>query len=139
MTITKYTTKIKKTKRYSEQSIDYDICLDCWHFKPHLKTYFKLKTTEAVVQRACNFIKKETLAQVFSYEFCEIPKNTFLYRTAPVTASETNFHWVFVEQRTKQKEKREEWWEEAKLFTRYSLFITFYSLLVTFYSLLIAF
>ena len=26
---------------------------------------------------ACNFIKKETLAQVFSYEFCEISKNTF--------------------------------------------------------------
>ena len=26
--------------------------------------------------KACNFIKKETLAQVFSYEFCEISKNT---------------------------------------------------------------
>ena len=25
----------------------------------------------------CSFIKKETLAQVFSYEFCEISKNTF--------------------------------------------------------------
>ena len=25
---------------------------------------------------ACNFIKKGTLAQVFSYEFCEIFKNT---------------------------------------------------------------
>ena len=35
---------------------------------------------------ACNFIKKETLARVFSCEFCEISKNTFftehLYRTA---------------------------------------------------------
>ena len=27
---------------------------------------------------ACNFIKKETLAQVFSCEFCEIFKNIFL-------------------------------------------------------------
>ena len=27
--------------------------------------------------RTCNFIKKETLAQVFSCEFCEIFKNTF--------------------------------------------------------------
>ena len=26
---------------------------------------------------ACNFIKKETLAQVFSCEFCEISKTTF--------------------------------------------------------------
>ena len=29
---------------------------------------------------ACNFIKKETVAQVFSCEFCEIYKNTFYYR-----------------------------------------------------------
>ena len=33
---------------------------------------------------ACNFIKKETLAQVFSYEFCEISQSTFFYRTPPV-------------------------------------------------------
>ena len=37
---------------------------------------------------ACNFIKKETLAQVFSCEFCEISKNTFFYRKPPVAASE---------------------------------------------------
>ena len=33
---------------------------------------------------ACNFIKKEALAQVFSCEFCKISKNTFSYRTPPV-------------------------------------------------------
>ena len=27
--------------------------------------------------QACNFIKKETLEQVFSCEFCEIPRNIF--------------------------------------------------------------
>ena len=32
-------------------------------------------------------IKKETVAQVFSYIFCEISKNTFSYRTPPVAAS----------------------------------------------------
>ena len=37
---------------------------------------------------ACNFIKKETLAQVFSCEFSEISKNTFCYRTPLVAASE---------------------------------------------------
>ena len=37
---------------------------------------------------AYNFIKKETLAQVFSCEFCEISKNTFFYRTPPVAASQ---------------------------------------------------
>ena len=30
---------------------------------------------------ACNFIKKETVAQMFSCAFCEIFKNTFSYRT----------------------------------------------------------
>ena len=38
--------------------------------------------------QACIFIKKETLAQVFSYEFCEISKNAFSYRTPSVAASE---------------------------------------------------
>ena len=33
------------------------------------------------------FIKKETLAQVFSSEFYEISNNTFFYRTLPVAAS----------------------------------------------------
>ena len=37
--------------------------------------------------QACNFIKKENLAQVFFCEFCEISKNTLSYRTPPVTAS----------------------------------------------------
>ena len=36
---------------------------------------------------ACNFIKKETLGQVFPYEFCEISKNTFSCKTPPVVAS----------------------------------------------------
>ena len=31
-----------------------------------------------IKSQACNFIKKESLTQVFSYEFCEIFKNTFL-------------------------------------------------------------
>ena len=39
------------------------------------------------VAGAWNVIKKETLAQVFSCEFCEISKNTFSYRTPPVAAS----------------------------------------------------
>ena len=38
---------------------------------------------------AYNFIKKLTLTQVFSYEFCEIFKNTFFDRTPLVTASKS--------------------------------------------------
>ena len=36
---------------------------------------------------ACNFIKKETLVQIFSCEFCEISKKNFSYRTPPVAVS----------------------------------------------------
>ena len=37
--------------------------------------------------QSCNFIKKQTLAQVFSCEFCEIFENTYFYRTPLVAAS----------------------------------------------------
>ena len=40
------------------------------------------------LQAAYNFIKKEGLAQVFSCEFCEIPKNTFSTEHLTATASE---------------------------------------------------
>ena len=36
--------------------------------------------------QACNFIKKETRVQVFSREFCEISKNTFLTKHLWATA-----------------------------------------------------
>ena len=36
---------------------------------------------EAVLPEACNFIKKETIALLFSCEFCKIFKNTFLQNT----------------------------------------------------------
>ena len=35
------------------------------------------------VAGACNFVKKETLVQVFSCEFCEISKKSFSNRTPP--------------------------------------------------------
>ena len=38
---------------------------------------------------SCNFIKKETLAQLFSCEFCEISKNNFLTEHLRTTASVT--------------------------------------------------
>ena len=41
---------------------------------------------------ACNFIKKETLVQLFSCEFCEISKNTFYHRTPLVAASVLNIY-----------------------------------------------
>ena len=42
----------------------------------------------------CNFIKKETLTQVFSYEFCEIFKNTIFIEQPWATPSDTNKHAI---------------------------------------------
>ena len=44
-------------------------------------------SVKKVEAEACNFIKKETLAQVFSCEFCEISKKTYYYKTTLVVAS----------------------------------------------------
>ena len=55
-----------------------------------LRNYKKDKQSSGVLyktEQACNFIKKEVLAQVLSNEFCEIFKNTFFYRTPPVATS----------------------------------------------------
>ena len=41
----------------------------------------------AIIRAYNYFFKKETLAQVFSCEFCEIFKNTFFKRKPPVAAS----------------------------------------------------
>ena len=46
---------------------------------------------------ACNFIKKGTLTQVFSSEFCEIYKNTFYYRTPLVAASGVLINFAILE------------------------------------------
>ena len=47
---------------------------------------------ENICARFCfNFIKKETLAQLFPCEFCKIFQNTSFQRTALVAASEPDF------------------------------------------------
>ena len=52
--------------------------------KVHLKISQKSKkipVPEFLFSKVESFIKKETLAQVLSCEFCKIFKNTFFYRT----------------------------------------------------------
>ena len=48
---------------------------------------------------ACNFIKKETLAQALSCEFSKISKNTFfteqLQETASLSSQSLDFHQLF--------------------------------------------
>ena len=54
----------------------------------------------------CNFIKKETLAQAFYCEFCEISKYTFSYGTPPLAASGQS---DFQKKGLKREREREVW------------------------------
>ena len=58
-------------------------------------TYARVSFLTKLQAEACNFIKKETMVQVFPYEFCVfISKNTFSDRTPPVDAS----GWLWMSQ-----------------------------------------
>ena len=72
-----------------------------WKFRPWKSDFFWLpkiclkifkqpasQWTGFYMIRPATLLKKETLAQVFSCEFCEISKNSFSYRTPLVAASE---------------------------------------------------
>ena len=72
--------------------------------------------------KVCNVIKKETLAQMFSYEFCEFSKNTLftehLRTTAPVNCNNFTIHsaqfgrityWQKLSQDKKSREVVNKW------------------------------
>ena len=62
--------------------------------------------------KACNCVKKETLAQMFSCEFCKISKNTLSCRTPPVTASVYNityYQWYCTKASRKTLERFVSW------------------------------
>ena len=56
----------------------------------HEETCVRLSFLIKLLGEACNFIKKETLVQMFSCAFRAIFKNTFFYRTPPVDVSVLN-------------------------------------------------
>ena len=51
-------------------------------------TYVRISFLIKLQAQVCNFIKKETPAKMFSYEFCGISKNTFFTEHLWTTASE---------------------------------------------------
>ena len=85
-----------------------------------LRNFAKFTTLRS---QACNFIKIETLAQVFSSELCEISKNSFSYKIPPVAASAE----VYSEPCQKFKIKMELFarivndWKSLTIFTKASL------------------
>ena len=57
------------------------------YFLEIISQYFQKQSPEVFRPEACIFIKKETQAQAFSCEFCEIFKNTFFTEHLRTTAS----------------------------------------------------
>ena len=79
---------------------------------------FSKKSTKP---EACNFIKKETLAQVFSCEFCEISKNTFFTEHLWTTASAGQKRKASFSQEARKKHKGTPYYptQESKLLTQH--------------------
>ena len=66
-----------------------------------------------VAGSACNFIKNETRALVFSCEFCEISKNTFFTEHVWATVSAHYAHWLGIS--LKVPKSRGGWSEKVTL------------------------
>ena len=81
----------KQTNKTSNKKRTLQPSLGFWN-KSQFSALFNLLVsfqwcTEAATTSAYNFIKKDTLAQVFSCEFCEVLKNTFSTEHLRATAS----------------------------------------------------
>lgn len=63
----------------SDFLIYFESCRQKFPKKTTLKIFTKIKGL------ICNFIKKETPANIFSYEFCGISKNVFFIEHLPMT------------------------------------------------------
>ena len=69
------------------------------YVRRNLAKFTGIKLRQSLFNKACDLIEKETLPQVFSWEFCQISKNAFFTEHFPATASvvcknndfETNF------------------------------------------------
>ena len=61
----------------------------------HLSQSLFFNQVAGLKAKACNFIKKETLAQVFSSEFCEISKNAFFTEHRWTAASDETIMLIF--------------------------------------------
>ena len=76
---------LKNFAKFTEKHL----CQSLFLISPEATRVFYKKVFLKVSQRpkTCNFIKKETLAQVFSWDICEIFKNTFFTEHFRATAS----------------------------------------------------
>ena len=72
-------------------------CLKVFYKTDILKNFAKFTgkhLCQSLFSRSVTSLKKETVAQLFSCEFCEIFKNSFFYKTPPVAASVIRPHFI---------------------------------------------
>ena len=65
---------------------------------------------EKLLALACNLIKREALAHVFSCKFCKISENAFSYKIPPLAASERAiwFSDIGFKERERERERENE-------------------------------
>ena len=74
----------------SQNSLENTCAKDSFLIKLQAFTSIPPMISGGIEVKACNLIKKEVAALLFSCEFCEISKNTFLYRTPTMAISANN-------------------------------------------------
>ena len=82
----------KGVLRYFTKFTGKNLCQSLFFTKvagPRPATLLKKRLWHRCFPVVCNFIEKEALAMVFSYEFCEISKSTFSAEHLWATASES--------------------------------------------------
>ena len=79
----------QNSQEIARARVSFLIKLQAWgHRRCSIKKGVLRNIAKSTGKRLCQgLFKKETLAQAFSCEFCEISKNTVFYRTPPVAAS----------------------------------------------------
>ena len=74
--------------------------------------------------QAGNFIKKETLTQLFFCEFCKISKNSLFHRTPVVAVSVKNVVYNVIFSCTTKKLKERDWVKNSNIYNLLLLFLS---------------
>ena len=82
-----YKARQEKEKSVGRMSEKLEMTSNTHFFKMFLWIHQRGSVKKGVLPKARNFIKKESLAQVFSCEFCEISKKTYFIEHLLTTAS----------------------------------------------------
>ena len=79
---------------FFEQFIKPEAAIGCGLYKKVFLTISQNSQDNTCARRACNFVKKETLAKVFSCEICKFFKNTFFTEQLRALASAKSHEYI---------------------------------------------